>query len=129
MNTERIGRKASPRLRRRNMRRGFTLIEMIVAIMIFAVGVLSLTAGSTVVATMLAGAAQQTRVAGIVQSRFDKVRVNACNQLSSGSQGTRGVLESWTVTNIPRGRQLTVAVQYYREHRLQPQPFQRSIPC
>jgi prepilin-type N-terminal cleavage/methylation domain-containing protein len=129
MNPRRVASKARLRSRLRNIRRGFTLIEMIVAIMVFATGVLSLAAGATVVATMLGGAAQQTRVATIVQSRFDQVRVTACNQLSSGSQTTRGVVESWNVTDIPRGRRVTVAVQYYREHRLKSQNFETSIPC
>jgi len=129
MSATRLAHTRSGRRAARNIRRGFTLIEMIVAIMVFGVGVLSLAAGAGLVATTLGSAAQQTRVANIVQSRFDKLRVTACTTLSSGSEGNRGVLESWTVTEIPRARRVTVVAQFYRDHRLKTQNFEMSVPC
>jgi len=79
---------------------GFTLVELMLSLMMFTVGILSLTATSAVVVRMMGGAREQTLVATIAQSRLERLRGLACSSaaLTGGSATTRGIAEVWTVT-------------------------------
>ncbi|MBX6331173.1 MAG: prepilin-type N-terminal cleavage/methylation domain-containing protein [Gemmatimonadaceae bacterium] len=91
---------------RRRARRGFTLIELVVAIMIMTVGVLGLASTATVVARQLGGAAQQTIAANVAARRLELLRSRHCTALASGSAVTRGMTEHWGVASavpIPGG--------------------------
>ncbi len=80
--------------------RGFTLVELMLSLMLFTVGILSLTATSAVVVRMMGGARQQTIAATMAQSRFERLRGLACSApaLTGGSATARGIAETWTVT-------------------------------
>ncbi len=101
-------------------RRGFTLIELMLSLMLFTVGILSLGATSAVVVRVMGGAREQTLVATMAQSRFEQLRALDCSasQLAGGSASTRGIAEKWTVTTpssantAARYRLLTDSVTY-----------------
>jgi len=80
--------------------RGFTLIELMLSLMLFTVGILSLGATSSIVVRTMGGAREQTLAATMAQSRFEQLRGLACSssQLTGGSASTRGIAEKWTVT-------------------------------
>ncbi len=80
--------------------RGFTLIELMISMMLFTVGILSLTATSGVVVRMMGGAREQTLVATLAQSRFERLRGVGCatSAFAGGSATTRGIAERWTVS-------------------------------
>ena len=77
--------------------RGYTVIELLVATMVLAVGVLGLAATAVAVARLTGGGMRQTIAAVISRSRFELLRSGGCARVSSGSAITRGVHESWTV--------------------------------
>ena len=85
---------------RRRETQGFTLVELLLSLMLFTVGILSLTATSAVVVRMMGGARQQTIAATMAQSRFERLRGLACSApaLTGGSATARGIAETWTVT-------------------------------
>lgn len=103
------GRRLS--LKRGGSRRdGFTIIELVVAIMILVVGVLGLAGTAGAVSRMVGGAAQQTIAANVAASRFETLRSLQCSDVVTGSSTTRGVSEKWTVTQDPGNASLmTVA--------------------
>src|SRR5437773_11371656 len=88
--------------RRRDVR-GFTLVELMLSLMLFTVGILSLTATSAVVVRMMGGARQQTIAATMAQSRFERLRGLACSSpaLTGGSATAPRIRETWTVTLPP----------------------------
>ena len=88
---------------RRRDERGFTLVELMLSLMLFTVGILSLSATSAVVVRMMGGARQQTIAATMAQSRFERLRGLACSSpaLTGGSATARGIAETWTVTVPP----------------------------
>lgn len=89
-------------------RRGFTIAEVIVAILVMVVGVLGLASTAGVVQRMIGGGAQQTLAANMAQSRFERMRSLQCNLLTSGSAFNEGINEGWRVDSVaPRVRRVT----------------------
>jgi prepilin-type N-terminal cleavage/methylation domain-containing protein len=86
------------RTQRRQARAGFTLVELMVAIMVMAVGVLGLAGTAVAVARLAGGATQQTIAANVAATRFEQLRSSPCGVITSGSATTRGVSEKWAVT-------------------------------
>lgn len=83
--------------RRRN-RSGFTVVEVLVAIVIMAIGVLGLAGTAASVSRLIGGGAQQTIAANIALSRFEQLRSTACASMAAGTATTRGMTEHWTVS-------------------------------
>jgi prepilin-type N-terminal cleavage/methylation domain-containing protein len=90
-------RRRAPRVRQR---RGFTLVELMVAVIILAVGVLGLASTSTVVSRLMGGANQQTVAANVSATRFETLRSVQCTQIRAGSSYVRGVTERWGVQRM-----------------------------
>ena len=96
---------------------GFSMIEVLIAIVVLSVGVLALlntAAGTTV---MLRDGRLRTSASAIAQSRLDSLRfvaqstTPACTSLSSGSASyPAGTTEAWTVSGSGRTRSVTETV-------------------
>lgn len=84
----------------RARRDGFTLAEVILAIVILSVGLLALASGSMGVIRQMRAGNQAAVAAMVAQSRIEKMRSKPCTSASSGSSTTRGLSEKWTVTSI-----------------------------
>ena len=85
-------------------RDGFTIVEIIVAIMVLSVGVLGLAATAAVVQKQMGSGERQAAAAAIAQSRFDKLTsVNCATAVTSPDSATwraGHVKEVWTVEQI-----------------------------
>lgn len=91
--------RASRRVRRRRSdRRGFSIPELLAAVVILAVGVLGLAGSSAVMSRQMTAGAQQTVASQVAESRFETLRGQSCTSLLSGNAVTRGVNEQWVVT-------------------------------
>jgi len=110
-------------------RAGFTLVEMLVAILILTVGVLGLAGTAMYVTRMVGGGAQQTLAAGIAQSRFEALRASNCLAAKSDSAVTRGIPSSWTVTSVTRGLDVTVRVRLTTPAGTSTRIFRSLIAC
>ena len=115
--THRVHRM-SARIRTRKTRRptgrraGFTLVELLVALMVFAVGMLGLAATAGSVTRMMGGAKRQTIAAAVAQSRLEKIRSSPCASLVSGSDTVRGIASTWTIRAVTRGVSVTETVTF-----------------
>ena len=94
--------------RRGPARRGFTLIELMVAIVIMVTGVLGLAGTAAMVSRMVGGAGQQTVAASVASSRFEMLRSVPCSQIVSGTATTRNMNEKWNATQDPTNGSLWV---------------------
>jgi len=81
-------------------RRGFTLVELVVSMVIITVGVLALVSTSAGVLQQMRSGHQSTLAATVAQSRMETIRSLQCASAASGSATTRGMNETWTISAI-----------------------------
>lgn len=110
-------------------RRGFTLIELMAAVMILTVGLLGLAATSGAVMRQIGGGAQATQAATLAQSRLESLHGMDCTTLSAGAATTRGITESWTSVNGSRTVTVTNTVSYVTHRGTRSHTFTSMIPC
>ena len=98
--------------RARRPRRGFTLIEVIVAMVVMSVGIIGLAGTATYVAAQMRGGNAQTVAATMATKVADSLAARRCSAIVGGSQTKRGVTVTWTVADSSRTRWVTESVQY-----------------
>ena len=114
-------------------RRGLTLVEVIVAIILLAVGLLAMAKLAASAAIAVRGGGTQVVAAAIAQSRFDSLMSVPCVNLAvggartSGTSLTRGVRETWVVTDGQNIKRLADSVMI--PGRTRPVVYQSVIPC
>ncbi len=101
--------------------KGFTIVEVLIAIIMLTIGVLALASSSGSTTRMMSFGRMKTDATAIAQSVLDSLRyVSAattpkCTALASGNQPTppkRGFTTSWTVATAGDSRDITVTVSY-----------------
>ena len=110
-------------------RQGFSLIELMVAIMVLTVALLGLAASSAVATQMIGAGGRHTLAASVAQSRFEMLRRGSCQALAGGSSYTRGVSESWQVDSIRTSAFITARVTYHTRRGPRTQTFRSVRPC
>ncbi len=99
---------------------GFSLVEVLVAIVILTVGLLALAQSSGSVSKMIGRGKQDTEAAMAAQTRLETLRQVAntttpkCTALANGTSTgpTVGMSTSWTVTGTGNSRTVVVTVTY-----------------
>jgi len=86
---------ASPR-----RRDGFTMPELLIAIIVICVGLLSLATGSMGVLRQMRWGNQAALAAIVAQQRMETIRSQGCIYNSNGTATTRGLPEKWVITVI-----------------------------
>jgi prepilin-type N-terminal cleavage/methylation domain-containing protein len=109
--------------------RGYTIVEMLVAIMIFTVGLLAMAGTASLIMSTLAGSRTRSVAAAVAESRFDRLRAQSCAAHVGGSAVTRGVREDWSVRQLARADDVTVVVTINNRHRTRTQAFRSYIQC
>ena len=110
-------------------RRGFTLVELIIAIVILVVGVLGLASTAAVVMKQITASSMQTRAAMMAQSRLERLRSVPCAQMASGTATTNGVTETWRVTVNARTATLVDVVTWAEQRVNRSVTFTSERPC
>jgi prepilin-type N-terminal cleavage/methylation domain-containing protein len=101
----------------RKHRSGFTVMELIVAIVILSIGLLGLAATSGTVMRLIGGGSHQTVAANVALARFEQMRGLSCGRIGNGSATTRNVQEVWTVAPVgpvaaPRAMDVRLTVTF-----------------
>lgn len=116
-------------------RRGFTVVEAIVAIVMLAAGVLALASSSVVVLNEMTVGSQNAIAASVAAQRLELLRsYNLCTLIVAGTATNRGMAESWQVTPVfAVGGQPSRTIQYtitYKAGRTtRAQKFTTNVPC
>jgi type IV pilus modification protein PilV len=100
--------------------RGFSIVEVLVAIIILTIGILALAQSSGAVTTMIGRGKQDTQAAAAAQQVLERLRQQAstttpmCTALANGTEtGPRpGMTRAWTVTGTGDSRTVVVTVTY-----------------
>jgi type IV pilus modification protein PilV len=124
-----IMRRSSTLRRAPRARAGFTLAELLVALMIFSVGALAMVATSANVMTLMSSAKNRNIAADVAEARFERMRGQPCSAHTTDSSTSRGVTESWRTVNLTRADDVTVTVRFISNHRQQTKIYRTFLPC
>src|SRR5207245_10925737 len=70
-------------------RRGYTIVELLVAVMIFSVGLLAMAGAASVIMSALTSTQSRTIAASVAESRLQRVRATPCASRGAGSVASR----------------------------------------
>ena len=103
-------------------RQGFTVVEVLVAIMVLGVGILALVGSSTLVSRMIGEGKRATFAAQVAQQRMEYFRrlamqttpncTNSSLNAGSGTATADRITEQWTITTGIGLRNVTVRAIY-----------------
>lgn len=105
-------------------RQGFTLVEVLVAMMVLTIGVMALVGASATVTKMIGGGRHDTRAVLVAEQRLEVLRQQAYRQtpfcthgsFAGGNATTLGMTERWGITGAGSSRTIVDTV-IYRVHR------------
>lgn len=120
--------RASPRTFAR-MKNGFTLAEVLVAVLVFAVGILGLASSGSYIA-MQAGEARAITEGAILAGRvLDSLRSIPCASVASGQRTQARSIMTWTAT--PANRTIAVDATLELTYRRGPRQWRVTtlLPC
>ena len=89
---------------------GYTLVEVIVAILVFTVGALALAASSALVARAMARNAERDRAARVAVSRIEVLR-SQCATATTGQETIEQLQSNWGVS---RGQSVILVTESVR---------------
>jgi type II secretory pathway pseudopilin PulG len=111
---------------------GFTLIEVVIATLFLAVGLLGLAGTAAAVSRHMGSARRWTVAAHMAERRFEIARGTSCAALRGGSAATEGIAERWIVAVLsPRVAELVDTVVFVARSRGAPSvlAFRSLIRC
>jgi prepilin-type N-terminal cleavage/methylation domain-containing protein len=110
--------------------RGFSLVELIVAILILTVGILGLAATAGQVERMVGWGGRIGGSAMAASSELELLRGTPCSALGSSGTVTQGIYSlSWTVSASGQLRTFTVTVTYPNGTGTRSDVFQTERSC
>ncbi len=116
-------------------RSGFTLVEVLVAVVVLGVGVVALVGSSGMSSRMIGRGKSETRAAQTASRKLDSLRVRAysttprCTALANGGPDvSNNVTSSWTISGTTE-RTMTVTVSYRRAGGVVTETLTTYIKC
>lgn len=112
-------------------RSGFTLIELVIAAFIFAIGALALEATAVASLRRMRRSADLAFAASVARSRLEALAAARCDAIASGTDELRGVVSSWTLepTSLPSVRAVSQTVAYTLDGRPRMDTYRTMIFC
>jgi prepilin-type N-terminal cleavage/methylation domain-containing protein len=92
------------------MKPGFTLPEVLLAVLLFSVGILGAASTATFIAGQIGDARRLVAAAHFASTELDSLRALPCAAVVPGSATTRGTSLTWSVSASPRARALTAVL-------------------
>ncbi|MBI1723748.1 MAG: prepilin-type N-terminal cleavage/methylation domain-containing protein [Gemmatimonadetes bacterium] len=109
--------------------RGFSLIELMIAMVILTVGVLGVAASARLVTQMTGSGGRYGGSSVVASSRFEQLRAGDCATLTAGSATTGKYSESWTVAPSGLLRTVTLTISYNDGRGTRSAVFATTISC
>ena len=115
---------------------GFTIVEILIAIIVLTVGILGLVTTSALVTRMIARGQRTAVAAEFAAQRFERLRVSGCaSQVAGADTLKRGstwvAINTWTFTDVGNSTwRIVVANQYKtQQNNVKTQTLETSITC
>jgi len=108
-------------------RKGFSLVEVLIAMTLMAVAMMTLASAAALGLTQMSKARQDLQYSADVQQVADSLVGVGWNRVSSGSSSIRGRPVAWTVTTMsPASQEVDIIVQR-RGHASQTTVYQDTV--
>ena len=117
---------------------GFTLIEVMIAVVILGIGILALTGSSSMITRMIGRGKAETHAAMVASRRVEMLRRAAqsstprCASAEFASGGPvleEGLTQSWTVTPAGAVRRVRVTVTYLTVRGIRSAFLETAVAC
>jgi prepilin-type N-terminal cleavage/methylation domain-containing protein len=117
---------------------GFTLVEVLLALVVLSVGILALTGSSAVVNRMIGRGKIETHAALLAAQRVERLRLAAVSTsprcvspsfAGGGPVWDDGLRQSWTVDPAGTPRRVRVTVSYLTIRGARSAVLETTIPC
>lgn len=109
-------------------RAGLTLVEVVIAILVFAIGGLGLAASSAAIARQISSNTLRARAASIARTRSESAIGRPCESLSSGEASVPAIRSTWTVSGS-NARTLDQRIERIDSRGLHTDRFLSAVPC
>lgn len=111
-------------------RRGFTLVEVIVAIFLIDVGLLALVGSSALLVRQTHELRLRSTAVRIAANRLESLGAAPCSGAAGSAVDARGLREDWTVSLLPnRVRELRDSVAFHVGARPSHVVLRTRLPC
>lgn len=110
------------------MRYGLTLVEVLIAMLIFAVGVLGLAASSASLARQIAWNSDRSRASSLARSRFETLSASPCAS-AAGTDRSRGVTSQWITVTRPSFETIDETATRLDSRGLHVDALHGGVPC
>lgn len=94
------------------MRHGFTLVEVLVALVLVQFGLLAVAATSAIAARHVAVATRAAHASDVARERLESLRWTACAAESEGGRVTAEISEHWSVRGADGWRSVRDSVEF-----------------
>ncbi|HXM39551.1 MAG TPA: prepilin-type N-terminal cleavage/methylation domain-containing protein [Gemmatimonadales bacterium] len=119
-----------------NAKRGFTIVEVLVAIVVLTVGLLGLVTTAALTTRMIARGQRSSMAATFAAQRMERLRVSGCtNQVAGADTLYRGstwvAVNTWTFANVATSTWRIVLVSTYKTqlNKTKIETMETSISC
>jgi prepilin-type N-terminal cleavage/methylation domain-containing protein len=119
-----------------NAKRGFTIVEVLVAIVVLTVGLLGLVTTAALTTRMIARGQRSSMAATFAAQRMERLRVTGCaNQAAGADTLRRGsawvAINTWTFTSVATSTWRIVLLSKYKtqNNKLKIETMETSISC
>jgi type IV pilus assembly protein PilV len=112
-------------------RAGFTILEVLVAMMILTVGILGLVTTAALVTRMIGQGQRYSEASTLAAQRIERMRSRSCTTLANGGATQGAYTISWTVDAVsqPNSRVVTVVVVSPTNRGTRADTFATTIAC
>jgi Tfp pilus assembly protein PilV len=115
---------------------GFTIVEILIAIVVLTVGILGMVTTSALVTRMIARGQRTALAAEFAAQRFERLRVSGCaSQVAGADTLKRGsawvAINTWTFTDIGNNTFRIVVTNQYKtqQNKIKTQTLETSLSC
>ena len=110
---------------------GFTIVEVVVAIVVFTLGILGLVGTAATVTRMVGRSQQYNMSASLAQQRVEMLLAAGCGSMASGTATSGAYTVTWTVasTSGGLGRSIGITVTYRTAAGMRTDTFTSAASC
>jgi Tfp pilus assembly protein PilV len=109
-------------------RLGYTLVEIVVAMLVFTIGGLALAAGSAVIGRTMAVNNRRETATRLATSRLEQIRSN-CENGTSGADSIGSIHLNWNVASSASSINAVATVTYLGPSGVRNETFRASFSC